>query len=114
MAGPRLSMSLLIVFAGFAAALAAVGVYGLVSDSILQRRREIGVRMALGAQSTNVLLFMARGEMSSVLLGECVGFVLTLAAFRVFGYFIYRAAVDFTSIAITLVILSSVTLTACL
>jgi ABC-type antimicrobial peptide transport system permease subunit len=114
-AGPRLSMSLLIVFAGFAAALAAVGVYGLVSDSILQRRREIGIRMALGAQSTNVLLFMARGEMGSVLLGECVGFVLSLAAFRVFGYFIYRAAtVDFPSIAITLVILSSVTLTACL
>jgi len=53
--------------------------------------------------------------MSSVLLGECVGFVLSLAAFRVFGYFIYRAAtVDFTSIVITLVILSSVTLTACL
>jgi len=115
MAGPRLSMSLLIVFAGFAAALAAVGVYGLVSDSILQRRREIGIRMALGAQSTKVLLFMARGEMSSVLLGECVGFVLSLAAFRVFGYFMYPAAtVDFTSIAITLVILSSVTLTACL
>src|SRR5205807_7709998 len=98
-AGPRLSMSLLAVFAVFAGFLAAVGVYGLVTDSILQRRREIGIRMALGAQSAKVLLFMARGEMSSVLLGECVGFVLSLAAFRVFGYFIYRAAtVDFPSI----------------
>ena len=114
-AGPRLAMSLLAVFAVFAAFLAAVGVYGLVSDSVLQRRREIGIRMALGAQSRNVLLFMTRGEMSSVVLGELIGFVLSLAAFRTFGYFLYRAvAINFTSIATTLFILSTVTLAACI
>ncbi len=113
--GPRLSMLLLAVFAVFAAFLAAVGVYGLVSDSISQRRREIGIRMALGAQSSNVLVFMTRGEMGSVLLGEFIGLALSLAAFRTYGHFLYRAsAIDFTSIAITLLILSSITVTACL
>jgi len=113
-AGPRLSMWLLAVFAVFAAFLAAVGVYALVSDSILQRKREIGIRLALGAQSRNVLLFMTRGEMSSVLLGEFIGLALSLTAFRTFGYFLYRSAtIDFASVAITLLILSSVTLTAC-
>jgi len=114
-AGPRLSILLLSVFAGFAAFLAALGVYGLVSDSILQRRREIGIRMALGAQSRNVLVFIARGEMSSVFLGECIGLALSLAAFQAYGHFLYRApGVDFLSMSITLFLLSSVTLAACL
>jgi len=70
--------------------------------------------LALGAQSRNVLLFMTRGEMSSVLLGEFIGLALSLTAFRTFGYFLYRSAtIDFASVAITLLILSSVTLTAC-
>ena len=114
-AGPRLSMLLLTVFAVFAAFLAAVGVYGLVSDSVLQRRREIGIRMALGAQSGSILVFMTYGEMSSVILGEFIGLALSLVAFRTYGYFLYRApAIDFASIAVTLVILSSITMVACL
>jgi len=114
-AGPRLSMLLLTVFAVFAAFLAAVGVYGLVSDSVLQRRREIGIRMALGAQPGNVLVFMTRGEMSSVILGELIGLTMSLAAFRAYGYFLYRApGIDFLSIGVTLLILSSITMVACL
>jgi putative ABC transport system permease protein len=114
-AGPRLSILLLGVFAIFASFLAALGVYALVSDSILQRRREIGIRMALGAQSSNVLLFITRGEMSSVVVGECIGLVLSLSVFQAYGRFVYRASgFDFTSMAITLLILTSVTVTACL
>jgi predicted permease len=113
--GPKLSMLLLAVFAVFAAFLAAVGVYGLISDSILQRRREIGIRMALGAQSGNVLVFMTRGEMSSVMAGELIGLALSLAAFRTYGYFLYRApGIDLLSIGVTLLILSSITMAACL
>ena len=113
--GPRLSMLLLTVFAVFAAFLAVVGVYGLVSDSILQRRREIGIRMALGAQSRNVLVFMTRGEMSAVILGELIGLALSLGAFRIYGYFLYRApGIDFASFAVTLLTLSSITMAACL
>jgi ABC-type antimicrobial peptide transport system permease subunit len=113
--GPRLSMLLLAVFAVFAALLAGVGVYGLVADSILQRRREIGIRLALGAQSRNVLVFMTRGEMSCVILGELIGLALSFGAFRVYGYFLYRApGIDFISIAVTLLTLSSITTAACL
>lgn len=113
-AGPRLSILLLGVFGVFAAFLAALGVYGLVSDSILQRRREIGIRMALGAQPSNVLLFIARGEMGSVLVGECIGFGLSLGVLQGYAHFLYTRGFDFFSIAITLLILSSITLTACL
>ena len=113
--GPRLSILLLGVFAVFAAFLAALGVYGLVSDSILQRRREIGIRMALGAQPSNVLLFITRGEMLSVCMGECIGLFSSVAAFQAYGHFLYHAQrFDFMSLVITLLILSSVTLTACL
>jgi ABC-type antimicrobial peptide transport system permease subunit len=108
-------MLLLTIFAVFAAFLAAVGVYGLVSDAILQRRREIGIRMALGAQSGNVLVSKTRGEMSSVIFGELIGLGLSIAAFRAYGYFWYQApGIDYASIAMTLVILSSITMVACL
>jgi macrolide transport system ATP-binding/permease protein len=81
---------------------------------VLQRKREIGIRLALGAQSRNVLLFMTRGEMTSVLLGELLGFVLSLAAFRTFGHFRFGPGnIDFASIATTLLLLSLVTLLAC-
>jgi putative ABC transport system permease protein len=114
-AGPRLSMLLLTAFATFAAFLAGVGVYALVTDSILQRKREIGIRMALGAQSSNVMVFMGRGEMASVFLGESVGIGLSFVAFRAYGHFLYRApGIDLPAIAITLLILSSITLVACL
>ena len=86
-----------------------------MSDSILLRKREIGIRMALGAQSSNVLLFIARGEMSSVLVGECIGFALSLGVLQEYAHFLYyMRGFDLSSIAITLLIVSSITLTACL
>ncbi len=77
----RLMMTLLGTFAGTAALLAVVGLYGLISYSIVQRTKEIGIRRALGAQRSDILSLVAgqvvRFTLTGVLLGIGGAFVLT-------------------------------------
>src|ERR1044071_2374610 len=60
--------------------LATVGIYGVMAWSVVQRTREIGIRMALGAQSYNVLALVLRQGMKLVLLGIVIGVPASLAA----------------------------------
>jgi putative ABC transport system permease protein len=78
-AGRRASTILLTTFAGLSLLLALVGVYGVLAHGVSQRTQEIGVRMALGAQRSGVLLMVVRQGMVLALIGLAAGQVLALA-----------------------------------
>src|SRR2546423_9525465 len=75
----RLTMTLLGVFAGIALVLAMVGIYGAVAYTVEQRTGEIGVRMALGAQTADVLRLVVRQGMSPGIIGLVLGIAAALA-----------------------------------
>ena len=79
----RFSMTVLGVFAALALVLALVGLYGVIALSVGQRRREIGVRMALGAQPRDVLSMVLGEGMRVTLLGVAIGLTGAFALTRV-------------------------------
>lgn len=79
---PRFNMFLIAIFSGVAMILAAVGIFGVVSRSVAARTREIGVRIALGAQRTAVLRDVVGGSMTLAAFGIGLGLVLALVLSR--------------------------------
>ena len=78
----RLALTLLAGFAGLALLLAAIGIYGVTSYGVAQRKTEIGVRMALGANRSQVLGLIMRSGMTTIAIGLIFGVVLSLALTR--------------------------------
>jgi putative ABC transport system permease protein len=80
---PRFQAVLLLVFAGLAVALAMIGVYGIVSYSISQRTNEIGIRVALGARSADVVRLVLREALTLAAIALLLGLAGSLALSRV-------------------------------
>jgi len=113
-AARRFSMILLGIFAGLALMLASIGIYGVVSYVVGQRTQEIGVRIAMGAQRSEVLrLVLAQGATMAAL-GAAVGLVAALALTRLMGTMLYAiSAADPLTYLCVVVLLFLVSMAAC-
>jgi len=102
----RFQMTLLSLFALVALALAALGIYGVMAYSVAQRSREIGIRMALGADSSLVLRMVVGGGLKLSLLGVAVGVVGALLGTRVLASLVYQVSTtDPLTLAVTAAVL---------
>ena len=88
-ASPRFYLLLLGSFAAVALALAAIGIYGVMSYSVARRSTEIGIRMALGARSGDVLRLVMREAALVSAVGGAVGLVVALLVTRLMGALLY-------------------------
>jgi ABC-type antimicrobial peptide transport system permease subunit len=110
----RFQMLLFGAFATLALALAAVGVYGVISHSVSRRAHEIGVRMALGARPRQVLLMVIKQGMSLALVGIAIGLAAALALTRVMKNLLFNVSpIDPATLALITLLLALVTLIAC-
>lgn len=113
-AQPRLNMLLMGLFGGLALILAAVGIYGLLSYAVTERTREIGTRMALGAQVPDVTKLVLKQGMTLALIGEVIGLVGAFTLTRVIRGLLFGVApTDAMTFIAVAAVLTSVALLAC-
>jgi len=109
-AARRFSMILLAVFALLALTLAAVGIYGVISYSVAQRTREVGIRMALGARAIDVLNLIVRDGLKLVVIGIGVGLGGALLLTRLMTTLLFGVtttdAVTYITVALGLIVVA--------
>jgi putative ABC transport system permease protein len=111
---PRLYAILFGVFAAVALALASIGIYGVMAYSVSERTRDIGIRVALGAQRRDVLKLVVGQGMTLTLIGAGLGLVGALGSTRLMQTLLFEvSATDPLTFAALAVLLSVVALVAC-
>ncbi len=114
LAQDRFNTALLGLFAGLGLVLAVIGIYGVVAYSVMQRTREIGIRVALGARSGDVLKLVVAQGMLPALIGVVIGMGGAFALTRLLSSFLFGVtATDTVTFVATAVLLTGVALGAC-
>jgi putative ABC transport system permease protein len=109
----RLSVVLLGLFAGVAVLLASVGIYGVMSFLVVQRTQEIGVRMALGAQRSDVLKLILSHSLKLISAGAAIGLVVALMCTGALRALLYNvSAFDAVTFVLVTIFLTAVALAA--
>jgi predicted permease len=110
----RLSVFLLGAFASLALVLAAVGIYGVMSYMVSQRTQEIGVRIAIGAQSTDILRLILRNGMTLLLIGIAIGMAGAISLSRFLESLLFEVkATDLKIFASVPLVLAAIAFLAC-
>jgi putative ABC transport system permease protein len=110
----RFNLSLLALFAGLGLLLSAIGIYGVMAYSVTQRTQEIGLRMALGAQTRDVLKLVVRSGMKHALTGVAIGLAGAFALTRLMTSLLFGVTpTDVTTFATVSGLLVLVALLAC-
>ena len=113
-AAPRFNTTLLAIFAGVALVLTLVGLYGVMSYSVAQRTNEIGIRLALGAQSRDVVLMIVKQGSLLIVLGLTIGLFGAYALTRLISSLLFGVtAKDPFTFGAAAVLLALVALLAC-
>ncbi len=106
----RFPFYLIGAFASLALILAMIGLYGLISYSVLQRTREIGIRMALGAQRPDILKLVLRQGVIATVIGVVIGLIFSLVFARVIASLLYGAGsgnwLVFVAVALMLLLIA--------
>jgi ABC-type antimicrobial peptide transport system permease subunit len=110
LAGSRAMGRLLTVFSVVALFLSAIGIFGVMSFSVVQRLREIGIRMALGAKGGDVVRMVSRQGLNLTLMGVALGLVAAFGLTRLMASILYGVSpadpVTFGGVAVFLVAVS--------
>ena len=110
----RLAVALLAIFGGMALLLAAIGLYAVMSYSVSQATRELGMRMALGARARDILRLVLSRGLRLTIAGIAIGGVAALLLTRLMGNLLYKVSPrDPIAFGLALIILLAVALLAC-
>jgi putative ABC transport system permease protein len=101
-AQPKLMMSLLAVFSSIALVLVVVGIYGVIAYSVAQRKRELGIRLALGAGKSDILQLVVRQGVILAVTGTVIGLAGAVLLTRFIATLLYKVDVwDFATFALS-------------